>query len=96
MCGKHDCRDQCNRCGYQDIDTAFMAFSVLSDLLTWAGKDGALQYFEEHRKGSLEVGKLADMVVLYANPFYVDPMTLTNIDVLETIKEGATIYAAEN
>lgn len=56
--------------------------------------DAAWQYFEEDRKGSLEAGKLADMVVLSANPLDVDPKTLTEIEVLETIKDGVTIYRA--
>jgi hypothetical protein len=56
--------------------------------------DAAWQSFEEDRKGSLEVGKLADMVILSANPLTVDPMTLTEIQVLETIKEGTTVFSA--
>jgi predicted amidohydrolase YtcJ len=54
--------------------------------------DAAWQYFEEDRKGSLEVGKLADMVVLSANPLEVDPGALKDIKVLETIKEGMTVF----
>ena len=33
-----------------------------------------------------------DMVVLDKNPLKVDPMTLKDIIVLETIKEGKSIY----
>lgn len=54
----------------------------------------AYQYFEEDTKGSLEVGKLADLVILDANPLTVDPMAIKDIKVVETIKEGQTIYAA--
>jgi predicted amidohydrolase YtcJ len=56
--------------------------------------NAAYQYFEEDRKGSLETGKLADMVVLSDNPLKVDPMTIKDIKVLETIKEGNTIFKA--
>ena len=43
---------------------------------------------------SLEPGKLADLVILDKNPLKVDPMTLRDIKVIETIKEGKTIYKA--
>jgi len=42
--------------------------------------------------GSLEVGKLADLVVLDRNPLTVDPALIREIRVLETVKEGKTIY----
>jgi predicted amidohydrolase YtcJ len=54
----------------------------------------AWQHFEEDRKGSIEVGKLADFVILSADPTAVDPETLDQIDVLVTIKNGAVVYAA--
>jgi predicted amidohydrolase YtcJ len=54
--------------------------------------NGAYQYHEEKTKGSLEPGKLADLVVLSANPLKVQPMAIKDIQVLETIKEGRSIY----
>ncbi len=56
--------------------------------------DAAYQYFEEGSKGSIEVGKLADLVILDANPLTVDPMAIKDIKVVETIKEGQPIYAS--
>jgi predicted amidohydrolase YtcJ len=57
--------------------------------------NAAYQYAEEGSKGSLEPGKLADLVILDKNPLKVDPMTIKDIKVVETIKEGKTIYAAK-
>jgi cytosine/adenosine deaminase-related metal-dependent hydrolase len=52
----------------------------------------AWQTREEKTKGTLEVGKLADLVILERNPLTVDPTTIKDIAVLETIKEGRTIF----
>ncbi len=54
----------------------------------------AWQHFEEKTKGSIEVGKLADLVILSQDPTAVDPETIDQIKVVETIKEGATVFAA--
>ncbi len=54
--------------------------------------DAAYQYFEENRKGSIEVGKLADLVILDQNPLKVDAMRIKDIHVSETIKEGQTVW----
>lgn len=56
--------------------------------------DAAYEYFEEDLKGSIKVGKLADLVVLDRSPLAVDPMEIKEIKVLRTIKEGAAIYSA--
>jgi predicted amidohydrolase YtcJ len=52
----------------------------------------AVQIKEEATKGTLEVGKLADLVILERDPLTVDPMTLKDVKVLETIKEGKTVF----
>ena len=54
----------------------------------------AYQHFEEDMKGSIEVGKLADFVILSKDPTAIDPETIDQIRVLETIKEDVTIYKA--
>ncbi len=54
----------------------------------------AWHHHEDASKGSIEVGKLADLVILSADPTAVDPETLDTLEVEETIKEGATVFAA--
>lgn len=57
--------------------------------------DAAWQAFEEKDKGSIEAGKLADLVILADNPLTVDPLELHNITVLQTIIGGRQIYAQQ-
>jgi len=57
--------------------------------------DAAHQHFEDDRKGSLEVGKLADMAVLSENPLRVPPEEIRKIEVLATLKEGMPIHVVE-
>jgi hypothetical protein len=54
--------------------------------------NGAYEYFEENKKGTLTSGKLADLVILDKNPLKVDPREIRDIKVTETIKEGKTIF----
>lgn len=56
--------------------------------------NGAYEYFEEGRKGTLEVGKLGDLVVLDRNPLKVDPASLKDIRVVATLKAGKTVYGS--
>src|SRR5262249_14384040 len=55
----------------------------------------AYQYGEEQRKGSIEVGKLADFVILSQNPMTIDRDKIMEMKVLETIKEGKTVFKAK-
>lgn len=54
----------------------------------------AYQNFEESSKGSIEVGKLADFVVLRDDPFTCDPMLIRDIVVDETIVGGKSVFKA--
>jgi len=54
----------------------------------------AFQHFEDTTKGSIEVGKVADLVILSDNPLTVDRRKLIDIKVDETIKGGRSIYTA--
>lgn len=54
--------------------------------------NAAWQIFEEDQKGTLEAGKLADLVILDANPLTVPTDDILKIKAVETIKEGVTVY----
>ncbi|SEG66162.1 hypothetical protein SAMN05444390_10343 [Marinobacterium lutimaris] len=54
----------------------------------------AWQQFEENSKGSIEKGKVADFVILSADPTAIDPETLDQLQVLMTIKDGEVVYQA--
>ena len=54
----------------------------------------AWQHFDEASRGSITVGKKADLVVLGADPLSVDPATIKDIPVLATIKDGQPVYEA--
>lgn len=54
--------------------------------------NGAYQYFEEHKKGSIAAGKIADFVILDRDPLAVRPEELRNLKVLATYKDGSCIY----
>ncbi|MFO0424538.1 MAG: amidohydrolase [Planctomycetia bacterium] len=62
------------------------------DSLRAVTSTAAYQLKEEKMKGTLEAGKLADLVILDKNPLKVEPTTIKDIAVVETIKEGRTVY----
>lgn len=64
------------------VEEALAAFTI----------EGAYASFEEKEKGSIEVGKWADFVILSNNPFEVDPMQLGEIEVLKTYMNGQCVF----
>ena len=54
--------------------------------------NGAYQYFEESRKGSIKTGKRADLVILDRSPLDVAPEAIKDIQVVRTIKDGRVIF----
>jgi len=56
---------------------------------------GAEQFGEQAAKGSIKEGKLADLVVLSDNPITMDPATINQVQVLETIKEGKMVWVRD-
>lgn len=55
----------------------------------------AYQYFEEDIKGSITVGKQADLVILEQNPLTTDPAELEHIQILETFARGRSVFLEE-
>jgi predicted amidohydrolase YtcJ len=56
--------------------------------------NGAYASFEEKLKGSIEPGKLADLMVLGRNPFHEDPSKLVDIPIERTMTGGKWVYEA--
>ncbi|WP_026969700.1 amidohydrolase [Algoriphagus terrigena] len=63
-------------------------YEAMKSITDWS----AYQHFEEDKKGTLTKGKLADLVVLDKNPLKVAQDDIKDILVMETIKEGKSIY----
>jgi hypothetical protein len=51
--------------------------------------------FQEQVKGSITVGKFADLVILSENIFTIKPNEIKKVKVLQTIMDGRIVYTAE-
>ncbi len=69
-------------------DERLTPYEALQAITIWS----AHQHFEEGTKGSLEIGKLADLIVLDKNPIKVSVDELKDIQVMQTIKSGQLVY----
>lgn len=65
---------------------------TLTEAIRCATLNGAYSQFAEHEKGTLEPGKLADLVVLAQDPFAVESHALAQIKVERTMVEGRWVY----
>ncbi|NVJ98452.1 MAG: amidohydrolase family protein [Alphaproteobacteria bacterium] len=65
-----------------DLATALEGYTIM----------GAISNGIEADRGSLEVGKFADLVFLNVNPFEVAPLALKDVQVLKTVFQGRAVY----
>jgi predicted amidohydrolase YtcJ len=66
----------------------------VEEALRVATVNGAYASFDEKRKGSIEVGKLADLVVLGRDPLREDSSSLVTIPVERTMVGGRWTFEA--
>ncbi|HXT33208.1 MAG TPA: amidohydrolase [Vicinamibacterales bacterium] len=67
---------------------------TVDDALKVNTLNGAYASHEEDVKGSIAVGKLADFVVLADDPHTVDPSKIKDIQIVQTVVGGTTVYQA--
>ena len=72
-------------------DERLGAYEALQALTTGP----AWQAFEENRKGRIKAGLLADFVILDKNPLTTPVGDIRGIRILETVKEGRSVWKAE-
>ena len=58
--------------------------------------NGAYSTFDEDVKGSIKVGKLADITVCDKNLMKIDPKNILDMDVVMTIVDGKIVYSKED
>ncbi|MGL5175018.1 MAG: amidohydrolase [Cetobacterium sp.] len=73
---------------------SWLAYEKLTkeDSLEIFTKNGAYASFEEKIKGTLEVGKIGDFVVLDRDIFEIEESAIKDIKVLKTIVNGVVVY----
>jgi len=70
------------------IENALTRKEALKAMTIWA----AYACFEEDKKGSIEIGKLADLVILDQDIMLINLKDIINVQVMMTIKNGKVLY----
>jgi len=69
---------------------------TVSEAIRCCTIESAYAQFQEHRKGSITSGKLADIVVLSEDLLDIDPMKIKDVSVDMTIVGGQIVYQKES
>ncbi len=69
-------------------DERVTPYEAMQMITIWSAE----QFGEQATKGSIKEGKLADFVILSDNPVTIDPQDINKIQVLETIKDGKSVW----
>jgi predicted amidohydrolase YtcJ len=77
--------------GYQ-MNNALTREQTLRGMTIWAAKG----HFEENQKGSLEIGKVADFIILNQNLMTTEPANLLKTKVLATFLGGEKVFESRN
>lgn len=67
---------------------------TLEELIDGYTRDAAYAEFQEHQKGQLKEGYLADMVLLSDDIFQIKPEDIVNVKPLLTMMDGKVVYEA--
>lgn len=84
----------CSCGGYMNDGVIVRQENTLSSsemLLAWT-RNGSYDCYNEARVGTLEPGKLADVVVLEADVVHGDPATMRDVNAALTISDGRVVY----
>jgi len=84
-------RKQYNLDGAEQLPPANYAIT-LEEALQAATINGAYQLHKENELGSIEVDKLADLIILDKNLFDVQPEEISDIKVIATLMDGAFTF----
>ncbi len=67
----------------------------VADALAAATINGAYAYFEEDNKGSITTGKIADLIIVSANPLEVAANDIKDLKVVETFSHGSSVFSRD-
>ncbi len=67
---------------------------TVDDMIHALTMGGAYLMGQEDIRGSLEVGKRADFIVIDADPYKIDPSAISDISVIATYVDGRRVYSS--